>query len=247
MINHNGTTFYSSNGGINWTVVGNGAVAMTLVAPGPSNANGQTAWGLSKTLSQGDYTIWNYNIQSVNKWVEVSPFAAGIDIAVAPDTGYPWALNHNGTIIVGIVSGTTITWEPLTDVQDGGSFAGWSVDAASPQGHARSLGVGPFSQAWIINDQKWTPNSPDFQPLALTEFNSVTDAAWSLEPGGAQTITVSSNGTPWAVNSVGTPFYGGPGWGGGGGLEGQALADGRLPAFPPPRVGDAGQDATSSH
>lgn len=211
-INHNGTTFYSANGGGTWTVASANATAMSWVAAGPScEYSGPTAWGISKTASNGDYLVWNYNVLAQNTWEQTLGTVAGLRIAVSPDTGTPWLLNHNGTLLSG-ESCAGVLWTPVTDVQDGGTFYGWS-------GTGISIGAGPRNQLWLINNQPWVLNSLDNKIFALLSYNSITDAAWVEEPGGALQVSVSAGGTPWVINHGGTVFYGGPGWHGGGNLE----------------------------
>lgn len=227
MLNHNGTVFNSTTGAA-WTAVTANATAMQWLAAGPEVGGAPTAWGISKTVYSGsDYTIWNYNVTSLNAWAKAS--GGAIQIAVAPDTWRPWVLNAEHQVFQG--DGYGSTFAVLNDGSDGGTYYGWS-------GNAKAFGIGPINQAWVINDVSWNGGtSPDHKIFALTEFNSITDTAWSQEPGGALQITVSANGKPWVINSNHTLFYGGPGWPLGGGLEQQGA---RLP-----RGGDAGTDASA--
>jgi hypothetical protein len=199
---------------------------------------GTDCLAISNIAAGSDYQVWNYNVASQNSWSAATPSGSGLKIAVGPDSGWPWVLNHLGAVWMGYPNES---WVPVSDVQDAGTALGWT-----PQ--AESLAVGPDYQAWIINNQSWDPPSaPDCQIFQLTQYNSTTDAAWVRQPGGAKTVTVSADGTPWIINDESVVFMGAPGWQYGGGLEPEVEGASGGPALHPSRSrGDAGRDAVAS-
>jgi hypothetical protein len=228
LLDDSGTVFntYGANGvnGNFFSPVATNAVPMSWIAPGPQNSSGPTAWAISKTKSPSglDYTVWNYNVEQTNSWALASPPAAGLRIAVAPDTGNPWFVNHAGALSEGILEG--FFWTYITNDMvgaggptslDGGQFFGW-------QGTALSVGIGPNNQAWLVNNLASAQEPSDHQILYLSQYNALKDSAWSLAAGGAQSVTVSSSGIPWIIDHAGNAWYGVPGWQLGGGLEGDA-------------------------
>jgi hypothetical protein len=213
--------------------VSTGAVPMSWIAPGPLGLNNQwTAWALSKTLYQNDYVVWNYNVAVANSWSAATPAAGGLQIAVSPDSGLPWLVNHNGTVFVGGLSAQNY-WQVVSNVEtggfDGGNGVGW-------YGTANAIAVGPDYQAWLLNNTTCSGCSfQDHEIFELSQFSSVWDSAWTMMgPGGGVVISMSANGTPWLINHNGTAFYGSPGWVGGGGIEGAVRSGSQ----------DAGLDAT---
>lgn len=153
------------------------------IAAGP-NANGSTlgtAWilGTAKT-SAGDYYVYQ---RKGSKWVRTD--GAGLQIAVGID-GYPWVITHLGTIYYW--NGSTFLLAP------GG-------------GCATSIGVGPtqssfnfpYGTPWIIgcNGSSTTDGS-------IYQFDGF---GWVLQPGAANRISVTTDGTAWVITSAGSVFY----------------------------------------
>jgi hypothetical protein len=153
------------------------------IAVGP-NANGSTlgtAWvlGTGKT-SAGDYYVYR---RQGSKWVRTD--GAGLQIAVGVD-GYPWAITHLGTIYY---------WNGSTFVLAPGG------------GCATSIGVGPTQDPGAF---------PYGWPLIIgCDGSATTDGSiyqfdgsgWVLQPGAANRISVTTDGTAWVITSAGSVFY----------------------------------------
>jgi subtilase family serine protease len=211
--NTGGTVFYSSNGGGGWNTVTAGAPSggLTRIAMGTpyggqwgSNNGGSVVWAIGATANN----IWVYNdVARPSQWLEWgAPSSLMVGVAVAPDTGQPFAIDLGGTVWVDQIEDGHSIWTKVTDAVDAGTTTGYP-------GVAYSLAIGPKNQAWVINSQPWESGSPDHKIFMLANFNSLSDEAWSQQPGGAVTVGVAADGTPWLINHGGTVFVGGVGWG----------------------------------
>ncbi|HEY2513187.1 MAG TPA: tectonin domain-containing protein [Polyangiaceae bacterium] len=180
VVNHAGTV-YKGNGSGGWTVVST-SPAMTNIGV----RNG-IAWAIGKQVAANygaagiDYDIYQF----VNgAWVQIGGGAQ--QVAVAPDTGLPWVVNHAGTVYKGDGNG------------------GWVVVSTSP--FMTNIGVGTAGQAWAISNEvakSYGSAGTDY------DIYSWVNGSWVQQPGGAQKVSVApGSSVPFVVNHAGTVYEG---------------------------------------